>query len=143
MAWLGESNYFEVNAYKMTTADTIQVYGLAGGYSSMIRDNPQYFIDHGLIEDTSHANAYIYMRLYEADDDSLRYLGEEQMVHLNHTPVSYYLDLGLAKTSPPDEMYPPIPMYERYFSAPITVADSFYVGNRYRSGQQASLMAIG
>lgn len=142
--FLCENDQIELCAYKMTTPDTIQVYGLAGSYNSAYRyDN----LDPRLVGDTSHANAYVYMRLYEAENDSLRYLGEEQMVHLNHTPVSYYIDLELSRTSPPGVMFPPIPMYERYFSAPITVADSFYVGNCYRdkndrTGQEASLLSL-
>jgi hypothetical protein len=82
---------------------------------------------------------YTYLRLYEADPDSLRHIGDELLVNLRYTPVSYYVNLaGLIDgyvgdyTNLEVVYFPTLPIYERYFSAPVTVADSFYVGRRYR-----------
>ena len=120
-------------AYKMHTDDTITVYGLAGGFSSEYRIRRQYYIDHPqYMGDTSCENSYIFMRLYEAGNGGLDFIGEEQMVHLNETPVSYYIDLGVMEVPAPWRRVPPIPMYEKYFSTPVTVTDSFYMGLRYR-----------
>jgi hypothetical protein len=77
--------------------------------------------------------------LYEADPDSLRHIGDELLVNLRYTPVSYYVNLaGLIDgyvgdyTNLEVVYFPTLPIYERYFSATVTVADSFYVGRRYR-----------
>lgn len=55
-------------------------------------------------------------------------------VHIHTTPVSYYLNTGLLRKYTYDPI-PIWPVYERYFSEPVTIADSFYVGrlfNTYR-----------
>ena len=125
---------YEQTAYRMYTDDTLTVYGLAGGFSSQYRYDHEYYAAHPsmITGDTSCTNSRIFMRLYEADMDSLRFIGEEKIVHLDTTPISYYVDLGLGWSNLPWVRVPPIPMYERYFSTPVTVADSFYVGLRYR-----------
>ena len=140
-------------AYKMYTGDTLQVYGIAASLSTRWRLYPDHYttqIDSGWL-DTSCEYMYDYLRLYEADPDTLRHIGEELLVHLNRTPVSYYIDLGLfsgfeGNADNYTRIYHPIlPMYERYFSTPVTVADSFYVGRRYRPdhhGQDVMLLEL-
>ncbi len=132
---LGENNNTGITqrAWKMYTDDTLTVYGLAGGFSTTYRLNPDYWARYPYgMGDTSCTHSRIYMRLYEADTNSLRLIADEQMVHLNQTPISYYIDLELAKRPEPWNKLPLIPMYDRYFSSPVTVADSFYVGVRFR-----------
>jgi len=121
-------------AFKQYTDDTLQVYGIAAGLSTDWRLNPEsyaYDIRHGRL-DTSCEFLYNNLRLYEADPDSLRPIGEELLVNLRYTPVSYYIDLDLYRYATGPEL-PLVPMYERYFSSPVTVTDSFYVGRRYRT----------
>ena len=125
----------------MYTDDTLQVYGIAASLSTMWRLYPYYYasqIQSGAM-DTSCEYLYNYLRLYEADPDSLRPVGEDLLVHLRYTPVSYYIDLDLFDCivgnaeSYTVRFQPVLPMYERYFSVPVPVADSFYVGRRYRT----------
>jgi hypothetical protein len=120
-------------AYKMYSKDTLLVYGIAASLSTMWRLYPDSYVEQiqeGTL-DTSCEFLYDYLRLYEADPDSLRHIGDELLVNLRYTPVSYYVDLDLWNPSL-FERRPVIPMYERYFSTPVTVADSFYVGRRFR-----------
>ncbi len=118
------------DAIYMYTDDTLQVYGIAASLTTEWR-----FFGSSIfsgITDTSCEFVYDYLRLYEADPDSLRHIGEDLLVNLRYTPVSYYLDLGLIESDFAPVYNPIIPMYERYFTTPVTVADSFYVGRRYR-----------
>ena len=117
-------------AWRMFTDDTLQVYGLAVSLTSMMHmypDELEYALNHG--RDTSHANSYEFWRLYEAETDSLRQISEDLLFHLN-SQVSYYVDLDLWRFSGLEKL-PLIPIYERYFSTPVTVVDSFYVGRLY------------
>ncbi len=124
----GESfSFAKEEAFRMYTDDTLQVYGIAACLTTIWQLDSswlEYDLRYGI--DTSRKCLYGYLRLYEAETDSLRHVGEELLVYLLTTPVSYYLDLGLYQQ-------PILPMYERFFSAPVTVADSFYVGRRYRT----------
>ena len=124
---LGE-NFHQIkdDAEYMYTDDTLQVYGIAASLTTEWR-----FFGSSIfsgITDTSCEFVYDYLRLYEADPDSLRQIGEDLLVNLRYTPVSYYLDLGLIKSDFAPVYNQIIPMYERYFTTPVTVADSFYVG---------------
>ena len=139
---LGESHdQRREDGWYMYTDDTLQVYGIAASLSTYWRLNPDYYAEEILAGrlDTSCEYLYTYLRLYEADPDSLRPVGEDLLVHLRHTPVSFYIDLELFKSfvgnaeSYTVNFQPILPMYERYFSEPVTVADSFYVGRRYRT----------
>ena len=124
---LGE-NFHQIkdDAEYMYTDDTLQVYGIAASLTTEWR-----FFGSSIfsgITDTSCEFVYDYLRLYEADPDSLRQIGEDLLVNLRYTPVSYYVDLGLIKSDFAPVYNQIIPMYERYFTTPVTVADSFYVG---------------
>ncbi len=142
---LGE-NYQQLkeDAEGMYTDDTLQVYGIAASLSTYWRLNPDYYAEDiraGRL-DTSCEYLYTYLRLYEADPDSLRHIGEEMLVNLRYTPVSYYIDMDLFSHFEGNaaeytvHFQPILPMYERYFSEPVTVADSFYVGRRFRTEHQ-------
>ena len=139
-------------AYYMYTSDTLHVYGIAASLSTHWRLNPNSTTDpnRGTIVDTSCEFLYDYLRLYEADPDSLRHIGEELLVNLRYTPVSYYIDLDLFRsfsgTYDSVILQPILPMYERYFTTPVTVVDSFYIGRRYRTdhrdGRQVLLLQL-
>ena len=122
-------------AWKMYTDDTLQVYGIAASVNTFMtkwQNNPSYahYIDMYLAAgiDTSQENSYEFYRLYEADPDSLRQIGEDLKIHVSRTPVAYYFDLNLYNCV---EKWEPLPMYERFFSEPVTVTDSFYIGRCY------------
>jgi hypothetical protein len=124
---LGE-NFHQIkdDAEYMYTDDTLQVYGIAASLTTEWRFFGSSIISG--ITDTSCEFVYDYLRLYEADPDSLRQIGEDLLVNLRYTPVSYYVDLGLIRSDFAPVYNQIIPMYERYFTTPVTVADSFYVG---------------
>jgi hypothetical protein len=86
--------------------------------------------------DTTYTNVYDYLRLYEADPDTPRRVGEDLKVHITVTPVSYYIKPDVTPISYLNPL-PVFPMYECYFSTPVTVADSFYVGRTVRTGKPA------
>ena len=132
---------FDERAWRMITEDTLTVYGLAASMSTWEVMEPDRYEIHpelwmnevGCIKDTSYDYVYDYLRLYEADPDSLRQVGEELKVHIKHTPVAYYMNTGLKQRFLPSQPLPILPMYECYFSEPVTVADSFYVGRYHQS----------
>ena len=116
-------------AISMYSEDTLTVYGLAGAiipqdYFHWPNNHPEE------IEDTSHAKLQEAMRLYAFDiaNSTLNQLGEDLWVHVVETPISYYLQLdqlyGLNGSTP----MPIFPVYERYFSVPQVVVDTFFVG---------------
>ena len=141
VTWAENLSKAKEEALYMYTDDTLQVYGIAASLSTMWRLYPDSYVEQiqeGTL-DTSCEFMYTYLRLYEADPDSLRHIGDELLVNLRYTPVSYYVNLaGLIDgyvgdyTNLEVVYFPTLPIYERYFSAPVTVADSFYVGRRYR-----------
>ena len=130
-------------AERMYTEDTLQVYGIAASVTTTLLFYPDMMEDalsHGW--DTSHANTYDYWRLYEADADSLRHVGGEELwINPSWTPVSYYLDLDMYRGTS-QFLIPILPMYERYFSSPIEVTDSFYVGRRFGPGMDVLVLGV-
>ena len=122
----------DVMAYRMETASPLTVYGLAVCMSTEPLLEPDNVASLGNIYwsdfwDTTYKDVYKYVGLFEADPDSLRAVGDKLKVHINTTPVSYYMDLGLVHPYTFDT-FPILPMYERYFTEPVTVDDTFYVG---------------
>ena len=109
-------------------SDTLTIYGLAG---MLIPSSFQSeFAD--LYEDTSADKLMEYLRLYFPSGDTLVRYREQLMVHLN--VPSYYLLIEKVNAGvfPPDS-FPPLPVYERYFSSPVQVTDTFYVGRSNES----------
>ena len=139
-------------AYRMYTTDTLTVYGLAVSLTTHKDLRPDLYnsddfyystMDSLTLKDTSYVDVYDYLRLYEADSSTLRPVGEDLKVHIHTTPVTYYLNTGLRRYSEPEIMLPIIPMYERYFTEPVTIADSFYVGRLFHSHRYAGISASG
>ena len=136
-------------AYRMFTEDTLTVYGLAAAMSTRElvyphiyeEDTIEWFRMMATIKDTSYDYVYDFLRIYEIDtsvpyswcDTAIYPIGEDLKVHIKHTPVSYYLNTGLRRYYTQDQYLPILPVYERYFSEPVTVADSFYVGRKFQS----------
>ena len=125
-----DRNQAKQQAWRMYTEDTLQVYGIAVGLTSILRSNPRDSAAARAAGGTSHAMSYEWWRLYEAKTDKLRPLGEDLEVNLQSTPVAYYVDMDLYHTWGTEKL-PLIPMYELYFSEPHAVVDSFYVGRRF------------
>ena len=101
-------------AKRFLSPDTLTVYGIAAGVKQ---------IAVGAFLDTSTLNSIEYLRLYLPSADTLQYI-RQAPVHLKHN-VSYYLDCD---TVNPPQSRMVVEMHEQYFSTPVTVADSFYVG---------------
>ena len=140
-AYGGVGNGFAIeNAKGLFTNDSLKVYGIA----AILVTPPDYYNislvnDYGIdslanymnVYDPSYEKLIEYLRLYDYDStgDSL-ILVDETPVHIRHTPVSYILDLH-HNNFPFDTTYPlwpPMPVYERYFDSAHTMIDSFYVG---------------
>ena len=117
-------------AWRMYTEDTLHVYGIAVGLTSMLRSNPRDSAAARAAGDTSHAMSYEWWRLYEAKTDKLLPIGEDLEVNLQSTPVAYYVDMDLYYPWGTEKL-PLIPMYELYFAGPHAVVDSFYVGRLF------------
>ena len=121
------------------TDNSLKVYGIAAILVTPPDYNVSFINNYGIdslarsrhIYDTSYEKLIEYLRLYDYDStgDSL-IMVDETPVHIRHTPVSYILDLH-HNNFPFDTTYPlwpPMPVYERYFDSAHTMIDSFYVG---------------
>ena len=101
----------DAEAFRLFSEDTIVVYGIAAAMSTMPLMYPGTCQMHWeLYEDTTYKDVMEYLRLYEAETDSLRQIGEDLPVHITVTPVSYYLDLGLVDGTPRHRPLPILPM---------------------------------
>ena len=135
---------FTVGASTVTqrfiTPNTLQVYGIA---AIMVRDGFDFFFyDHSRTpadlqayleshypDDPTYDNceeSLVLYQYYRGDSMPMQQLGDSLPVHALYTPVSYYI-----MSHPPilcslDSF--PKPVYERYFSEPQTVHDTFYAG---------------
>ena len=116
-------------AAKFYTKDSLSVYGLA----VLPKIAPE--LNTSQFTDTTLDNLFGHAKLYEAETDSLRTIGQLQ-VHMQHTPIAYYMainkyDAMSTDTWPNLHLLKPLAVYEVYFDTPITVVDSFYVGFKY------------
>ena len=135
MLW-GASPTMDEQAYFMQTDDTLTVYGIAGSLSTMALMYPSdstWAWELAACQDPTYKESYEFLRLYEADPDTPRMVGQVK-VHLTVTPISYYINTGLPQYLP-NAMVPILPMYEQYFEEPVMVADSFYIGRTMRTGK--------
>ncbi|MBQ3997055.1 MAG: hypothetical protein II637_03365, partial [Bacteroidales bacterium] len=130
-------------AISFYSEDTLIVYGLAGSiipedYFHLPFNHPE------TIEDTSHAKLQEAMRLYAYDYENatLNQLGEDVLVNVVETPVSYYMQLGqlLGFCDYYDStLFPIFPVYEGYFSEPQVVVDTFFVGYTQRFSKNVEI----
>ena len=123
-------------AYRiLIEGDTLTVYGIAASMSTMALRYPKQWGDivNDFI-DTTYNEVWDLLRLYVNEGDSnLRQIGNDLKVHIKTTPISYYLDMGFHSQELPPQYYEPFPFYERYFDAPVTVTDSFYIGRYFHA----------
>ena len=63
---------------------------------------------------------------------TMQQLGDSLPVHILHTPVSYYFMSNTPPVGPEDMLRKPV--YERYFSTPQTVHDTFFLGSTMGGG---------
>ena len=122
----------------VTNNDTLQVYGIAAMmayYVSLGFTPNDYFpdimsyIEYHFPEDPTFDNCQEYLMLYQYQGGStlsMQQLGDSLPVHMLHTPISYYFMSNTPPISYMDTI--PKPVYERYFSSPQTVHDTFFVG---------------
>ena len=106
-------------AKRFVSDDSLIIYGIAAG----VKEESGHDIEE--LYDESYTYSYEYLRIYRASADSLEYM-RQAIVHLGTTPIAYYADF-----SRPTSQFPYMyifPVYERYFSSPITVSDTFYAG---------------
>ena len=102
------------------SSDSITIYGIAAGIS-----DGMIYSSEGDIHDTSYANAFEYLRIYESYyPDSLHWTNQ-LLVHLRQTPISYYA--RYTDASHPNDPPEIVDMYERYFPTPVSVVDTFYI----------------
>ena len=111
------------------TNDTLTIYGIAAMLFASPNDD---YEGIGYYQDTSLDKRTEFLRLYFPSADTLIRYQEQLPVNLKYTPVAYYLLIEKVcypgwPQWPPDS-FPPLPVYERYFSSPVQVFDTFYVG---------------
>ena len=115
------------------TSDTLTIYGIAGALIS----SDYYWraigcaqdLEADLPLDTSHDLTEA-LRLYKYNESgtSLVQIGEDLLVNLEKTPITYYQQLTQICLAYPHNPVPAFPVYERYFSSPKFVVDTFFVG---------------
>ena len=138
----------------MYSEEPVTVYGVAAALDNYNRYIEEIFegIDYIDFGDTSSENSFAWLMLYEAESDSLRQLVDTapMYVHTMQHP-EYYLQFDLWDWAygfgDSRRKVQVVPMYERYFPAPIEVVDSFYVGyiNRGKDrhlGEYADLLTF-
>ena len=107
--------------YGRVTKDTLIVYGIAGSLDLPYRlrqgRNWQMVVDRVL--DTTRDSSYEYMCMYRASTLPI-FVGDSLKINCWTSDVTYYIDFGLGED--------PYPVYERYFTAPVQICDSFYIG---------------
>ena len=129
-------NVYDITRYCLAKDDSLLVYGIAAGM--ITSDYKMIALGYG---DSTHYLEYPVdtthdltesLRLYEYSSgrNALYQIGEDLPVNALHTPVSYYQQFPQPLWVPffDSTRTPPLPVYERYFSHPIVVRDSFYVG---------------
>ena len=124
-------------AFSKYSQDTLTVYGIVANMGTI---RTQYgpiawkwdtmYVNYVLANggDTTQVNSYEHLQLFEYTNDSLlTQIGDSLRVHVHDKP-SYYL------ATEPEQVcynYTPtmiFPMFERYFSTPQVVCDTFFVG---------------
>ena len=138
-------------ARRFYTEDTLQVYGIAAMmFNEYFAIDPwvtpaqlQAELEHRFPEDPTFDNLKESLKLYQyqgGGDPVMQQLGDSLPIHYKVTPVSYYfLSHG------PSVLYLDTfakPVYERYFTEPQTVHDTFFAGftiNKWRYNKHTFL----
>ena len=125
-------------ARQFITKDTLQVYGIAAMMATEFFEvsrmftpaQIQAYMDAAYPEDPSFENCEESLMLFQYHGNGspvMQQLGDSLPVHYLHTTPTHYLMSNRPYVSFLDTF--PKPVYERYFSTPQTVYDTFFVGN--------------
>ena len=107
--------------------DSLIVYGIAASLITP-RDNG-WAEPLNEVADTSYTYVMDNLRLYRSTgQNTAEQIGEDLLVHLGTTPVSFYMNTEFQTRTPDVFAWPILPVYERYFSEPQKVSGMFYVG---------------
>ncbi len=118
------------------TDDTLTIYGVA---AMLLPDTGSGGAE--AYADTTLDKLTEYLRIYFPSADTLVQYHEQLPVNMKHTPITYYLLIEKIcypgwPSWPPDS-FPPLPVYERYFSSPVQVVDTFFVGRSNETHRRA------
>ncbi len=148
--WVDTNNYgcgtflgsgaAEISAQQFITDDTLQIYGIAAMMvHSYSLTPPEWFdgfpsiqeqLNHYYPEDPTfdHLDEWLLLFQYHGPDAAatMDQLGDSLFVSYNQTPTYYFLSYRQPLGCYADTM--PKPVYERYFTEPQTVHDTFFAG---------------
>ena len=117
-------SYCRVAFYRYTE-DTMTIYGIAAS-----AEPEDYYPDYHDFEDTTLTKVSATLRLYKRTPyNSIHQIGEDLELWVANPPTYYMMmdavrEIGYMSYIP----NPVYPVYELYFSSPVRVTDSFYVG---------------
>lgn len=117
----------EIVVYSFFTPDTLTVYGIA---AQILRDSINPYMSHPeiYVYDSTPDSCYEYLRLYDFNPPMPTLLGEQLRVHILDTPSYYwdfYINTWMGANHPEHRI---LPMYERFFSNPVQIIDTFCIG---------------
>ncbi len=147
LAWEG-ANGSDVIAKRFVTNDTLQIYGIAAMMTnpnalifspSSIYPTLQSYLEAAYPEDPTMEHCGEHLLLYQYHENTstvMQQLGDSLSIHYLYTPVTHWL---LSNTTNYYDLFPK-PVYERYFSEPQTVYDTFFTG--YTQGHFRFMMDI-
>lgn len=140
-------SYGRITAKRFVTQDTLTVYGIAAAVLTYIlfddcpcrpapfwlEDTAKYMKEHYPEDPTfDHLEESLLLYQYSGNASSrMQLIGDSLPVHTIDTPVSYYMQTNVygCPTTEGDTCYKsPLPVYERYFTIPQNVHDTFYTG---------------
>lgn len=133
-----------ITAKRYITEDTLTVYGIAAsmvtfrynefpGYPTpdWMKDTAEYLLQHYKDTSTKHTEESLLLYQYSGNASSrMQLIGDSLPVHAIDTPVSYYLQTDIFEgIYRGDSCFRgALPVYERYFTVPQVVHDTFYTG---------------
>ncbi len=125
--WTMASMRSDIVAKFFTTNVPLKIYGIAAAIYHPRFVDSLCRVPYGVYGDHTYDSCIESLRLYRADSATLTQLGEDLVVSVLQTPVSYYWILTKTYLRPGYDHIPVLPVYERYFDEPFVVEDSFYV----------------
>ena len=115
---------YKILAKQFLTKDSLTVYGIAAMLENPVDTNGL----TSFVADTTFERALEYVAVYNPAQDSLTLASEQMGIHYKNSVPAYYLALQLW-----DPIYEfskrfVYGVHEVFFSQPVSVSDSFYVG---------------
>ncbi|MBR1549806.1 MAG: T9SS type A sorting domain-containing protein [Bacteroidales bacterium] len=124
--FLGQNHQQELlSGFRVLTEDTLEVYGLA---SIMCPGSVLLEVNGGPYPgmDTSSRYAYTWLMIFAGESDTLRPLVDTSYTYVHAWQMpEHYVNITWDVIMQ-DSLV--VPLYERYFPAPVSVTDSFYLG---------------